>query len=101
MRTTEPHVSFRRLAHELRPHSPEPMRRLLRRYVRGERAPGPVTRSEIIVALRRLGADTAELESGDDEEDSDLMRAVASVGDLAHDLLAEVERLKRRIKEIG
>jgi hypothetical protein len=67
-------VSARRLAGLLRPDSPESMRRLIRRYLKGERIPSQSTQEEIIEVLKDLGADTAELEAeGDDES---LVRAL-------------------------
>lgn len=56
-------ISNRSLAKSLRPDGSESMRRMLRRYLSGEREPNEATRDEIEQALRDLGADTSELES--------------------------------------
>ncbi|RDI73327.1 hypothetical protein Gocc_2927 [Gaiella occulta] len=87
---TTPGASGRRLAGQLRPSNPEPMRRLLRRYVTGERTPGPTVRAEIVAALREMGADTRPIEQDDDEEEAALIREL-------NDLAALVDSIRGRL----
>ena len=88
-----PGASGRGLATKLRPHNPEPMRRLLRRYVTGERTPGPTVKAEILAALREMGADTRPLEIDDDEEVAALYRDL-------HDLAAMVDSIRSRLPKL-
>lgn len=74
MKSTAPPVMVRALAKDLRPDGVESMRRLLRRFLSGERSPGPQVAGEIVVALKSRGADTSELESDEEEDLSDLYR---------------------------
>lgn len=80
----------RSLAKDMRPDGVESMRRLIRRFLTGERTPGPQVAGEIIVALKKRGADTGELEQDDDEE------AEAMYRDLV-DLASQLERIVARL----
>lgn len=92
MASTDPPVTVRGLAKDLRPDGVESMRRLLRRFLNGDRTPGPQVEGEILAALRERGADTAELES-DDEEDADQMYR-----DLM-DLCGQLEQIGQRLAD--
>jgi len=91
MRSASPPVQVRTLAKQLRPDGVESMRRLLRRFLKGERTPGPQVAGEIVAALAAMGADTAALE--DDDEESDAMYR-----DLL-DLATQLERIGRLLAE--
>lgn len=91
MRSATPPVQVRTLAKQLRPDGVESMRRLLRRFLKGERTPGPQVAGEIVAALTAMGADTSTLE--DDEDDSDAMYR-----DLL-DLANQLEQIGRLLAE--
>lgn len=82
----------RSLAKDMRPDGVESMRRLIRRFLSGERTPGPQVAGEIVAALKKRGADTAELETDDDEE------AAAMYRDLV-DALSQLDEIRRRLDE--
>lgn len=74
MNSVTPPVQVRTLAKDLRPDGVESMRRLIRRFLTGERTPGPQVAGEIVAALQVRGADTSSLESDDEEEAAALYR---------------------------
>ena len=90
MRSVNPPLGVRTLARDMRPDGVESMRRLIRRFLNGERTPGPQVAGEIVAALKARRADTSELES-DDEED-----AAAMYRDLL-DLAAQLEKIVGRL----
>lgn len=92
MASAKPPVMVRTLAKDLRPDGIESMRRLLRRFLTGERTPGPQVAGEIVAALKKRGADTAELETDDDEESAALYRDLL-------DGAAMLEQIMRRLAD--
>lgn len=93
MQTATPPVQVRTLAKDLRPEGVESMRRLLRRFLKGERTPGPRVAGDIIAALKARGVDTTDLESGDDDEEE-----AAMYRDLI-DLATQLERIGHLLAE--
>lgn len=92
MQSTTPPVQVRTLAKDLRPDGIESMRRLLRRFLSGERTPGPQVAGEIVAALKARGATTSELESDDDEEAAALYRDLL-------DAAATLEQITRKLAD--
>lgn len=90
MNSTTPPVQVRTLAKDMRPDGVESMRRLIRRFLTGDRTPGPQVAGELIVALKARGADTSELETDDDEEAAALYRDLL-------DAAAALEEITRRL----
>lgn len=97
MTSGQPPVTVRGLARELRPDGAESMRRLLKRFLNGDRTPGPQVAGEIIEALREHGVDTGELERGDEDEEADAM--FLDLLDLATQLEEIGRRLAARVSE--
>ena len=92
MNTVTPPIGARTLAKNMRPDGIESMRRLIRRFLKGERTPGPQVAGEIIAALQALGADTGELETDDDEEAAALYRDLL-------DAAAALQQITRRLAD--
>ena len=92
MNSTTPPVQVRTLAKDMRPDGIESMRRLVRRFLKGEPTPGPQVAGEIVAALKALGADTGELETDDDEEAAALYRDLL-------DAAAALEQITRRLAD--
>jgi len=92
MASGQPPVTIRGLAGELRPDSPESMRRLIRRFLSGDRTPGPQVAGEIVAALQGHGVNTSELESDDDEESDHVYRDLM-------DLCAQLEQIGQRLAD--
>lgn len=92
MRSASPPVTVRGLAKQLRPDGVESMRRLLRRFLKGERTPGPQVAAEIVTALGALGADTSGLDQDDDEDSEQMYRDLM-------DLCSQLEQIGQRLVE--
>lgn len=95
LKSTNPPIGVRTLAKDLRPNGVESMRRLLRRFLNGDRTPGPQVAGEIVAALRARGVDTGELEQ---DEEEDLQALYRDLADAAATLDVLMQKMRRRMK---